>query len=840
MANEKINEYLSSTITPDPLSEFDMDHWTGSAFVSTRITFGALQTALGSGNLGTNNLTQTDPTRTYTFSGNEVSNILIFRNLALNQSLTINAQCDVYNHGLGGIATNTLFGLDTGRALTGGNNSSFGVNALKDMITGVDNVAVGFNAGRFITGGAIDNLAGLQSIYIGSGTQAKADGEANQIVIGFGAVGNGANTVTIGNGNITKNHFSGTICATDFIGVGERNIVTDALGCLKIGTTLGLLSRFATLGSFPNPGDIERIYVANDTDFMYLWDVDSLQYKKIGNEGIYTFDSSFSDDIRLAKLKQDSASSHFTLANASGNAILRVDGLRNLYLDALQAPAGLTHGLTIDDQGLVSSGLGNNIYDSDGTLLADRLVTGGGKNLTFSGVGVFAVLSTTGVGFSNSTSGDVNFTNLGSGQINLTTVSGNLNLSSGSGNWVVAGAGSGFLTATTGITIASSGANVSIQGLAYPNADATVNFVLKTDGAGVLGFVDVNTLISLGGTGIYGGDGALTGPTVITMTTANTLHFNDGYTKFTSSTTDTGANILLVEDNTNADIFTVNDDMTGIFGKYLGVKDNRTTFQINGNANNSVANAIGLHVKANVDVGTNSDVCLIEHANPAGGSPNVTCSVLRVMGGHNKVTPNLQFGLKVSSHPYTSIGVDITNNVQLRVSHIMRDDTTPPNGTVTAHFENLVSVTSTDADDKFGVKITSTGTFVDTDGPDAINTGLLITVGGADINYALITTGGDIGLSKAAPTARLHVKGVGADASTFGLKVENSSGTATLEVDNAGGLFVTDATISGISGAGSRPVKADASGKLSSVVGFTGSGVFTTFTIVDGIITAAS
>ncbi len=53
MANEKINEYLDSTTVPDNAAYFGFDNWTGSAFLSTKILWSDLKTALGAvGNLG--------------------------------------------------------------------------------------------------------------------------------------------------------------------------------------------------------------------------------------------------------------------------------------------------------------------------------------------------------------------------------------------------------------------------------------------------------------------------------------------------------------------------------------------------------------------------------------------------------------------------------------------------------------------------------------------------------------------------------------------------------------------------------------------------------------------
>ncbi len=94
---------------------------------------------------------------------------------------------------------------------TGDYNTANGMSSLTGNTTGSYNTALGFDAGRYITGGTIDNSIGSSSVFIGYKTRAANDNEANQIVIGASATGNGSNSVTLGNTSITKTILQGNI-----------------------------------------------------------------------------------------------------------------------------------------------------------------------------------------------------------------------------------------------------------------------------------------------------------------------------------------------------------------------------------------------------------------------------------------------------------------------------------------------------------------------------------------------------------------------------------------------------------------------------------------------------
>lgn len=143
---------------------------------------------------------------------------------------------------------NTVVGADACALLTSGNqNTGVGDGALKNIISRSGNVAVGADAGRYAGYGPSDpNERSINSIYIGANSRAFDVGftVTNEVVIGHSAVGNGDNTVTIGNLSNTDIYCNGNVVLQD------KNIVlSDATGT-KIGTTAS--QKLAFYGDTPN------------------------------------------------------------------------------------------------------------------------------------------------------------------------------------------------------------------------------------------------------------------------------------------------------------------------------------------------------------------------------------------------------------------------------------------------------------------------------------------------------------------------------------------------------------------------------------------------------------
>ena len=95
---------------------------------------------------------------------------------------------------------------------TGSNNTSLGSNAAVQLTTGDNNLFLGNSSGTQIANNS--NLTSLSnSVLIGAGARTAANAEINEIVIGYNAVGNGSNTIQLGNASITNVNTKGSITA---------------------------------------------------------------------------------------------------------------------------------------------------------------------------------------------------------------------------------------------------------------------------------------------------------------------------------------------------------------------------------------------------------------------------------------------------------------------------------------------------------------------------------------------------------------------------------------------------------------------------------------------------
>ncbi len=98
---------------------------------------------------------------------------------------------------------------------TGSNNVGIGTNTLYNLSSGDNNTAIGMDAGKLAGSGAGVNLTNSnRGVYIGTGARAGTNTSTNEVVIGYNAVGNGINTVTVGNASNTATYFTGDINLT--------------------------------------------------------------------------------------------------------------------------------------------------------------------------------------------------------------------------------------------------------------------------------------------------------------------------------------------------------------------------------------------------------------------------------------------------------------------------------------------------------------------------------------------------------------------------------------------------------------------------------------------------
>jgi hypothetical protein len=131
---------------------------------------------------------------------------------------------------LGGLTTgsyNTAVGADAMGSTTYGTwNTAIGTNALKDCTssynTGVGryvlknvtqnyNTGLGYDAAIYIADGTTAATTVQNSVYIGANARASANSIINEIAIGYGVIGNGSNTVTLGSTSITSTYLQGSV-----------------------------------------------------------------------------------------------------------------------------------------------------------------------------------------------------------------------------------------------------------------------------------------------------------------------------------------------------------------------------------------------------------------------------------------------------------------------------------------------------------------------------------------------------------------------------------------------------------------------------------------------------
>ena len=121
---------------------------------------------------------------------------------------------------------------------TGNENTAQGLFALIHNTTGSNNLGLGYHAGSYLGDLWTPNTTPSQSLFLGALTKAHADGETNQIVIGYNATGLGSNTVVLGNSSITTTALMGNVGIGTTAPVASLDLSqkTDAVA-LPVGTT---------------------------------------------------------------------------------------------------------------------------------------------------------------------------------------------------------------------------------------------------------------------------------------------------------------------------------------------------------------------------------------------------------------------------------------------------------------------------------------------------------------------------------------------------------------------------------------------------------------------------
>ena len=219
--------------------------------------------------------------------------------------------------------TQTLYSNTSGSA-----NMALGYRALYSLVgSHNDNVAIGANAGRYYNGSSSNVLTIADAcIFLGSSAYALADGDANEIVIGYCTTGNGSNTVTLGNSSITDQYFTGNGHFTGRVteqGTFAEIYVADATASQAIatGTTYTKLTTFTTNGQSSNctsDATNDKITVTKTGRYLVTCSI---------NASSGTANSTFKFAAFLNGVEQSNIHAHRKYAAAGDNGSCSISGI---------------------------------------------------------------------------------------------------------------------------------------------------------------------------------------------------------------------------------------------------------------------------------------------------------------------------------------------------------------------------------------------------------------------------------------------------------------------------------------------------------------------------------
>jgi hypothetical protein len=224
---------------------------------------GQLNTFVGIG-AGTSNTTGSTnfAVGSYALQSNTTGN----QNLALGAG-ALRANTNGYNNTA--IGTSGLF------YNNGSYNTAIGTNTLFSA-SGWDNLAVGYGAGY---NPAFQLTSLSQTVFMGSGATAAANGLSNAVAIGYNTQATQSNQVTLGNSSITQTLLNGNVAiGTSNLGSGGSNALLLADGAKPTGLsgTAGLYAAVGTnnvteLFGFDGMGNVKQLtsHACDAPDWMY-------------------------------------------------------------------------------------------------------------------------------------------------------------------------------------------------------------------------------------------------------------------------------------------------------------------------------------------------------------------------------------------------------------------------------------------------------------------------------------------------------------------------------------------------------------------------------------------
>lgn len=249
-------------------------------------------------------------------------------------------------------------------------NIGIGDMALSNNLTGNNNIAIGTNAGHFFQGKTVNSSLN-NSIFIGTAAKAYSSTDINEIVIGDQVIGNGSNSITLGNDKNQKTILTGNVG----IGLKSPKQKLDIVGNMRLINGFGNVKVILDGGK----GNSEVTYQKNgkyrgavgynvDQDYLYLYQGGNVKIKngsiKVDKDFLYTNTKQYTAQIpSIAFRKHDLLDKD--RINFSDNGIGFVSGLTSSGNNAIElmAPVSLPQGAKIVKFRLVSSAA-NTLFDA--------------------------------------------------------------------------------------------------------------------------------------------------------------------------------------------------------------------------------------------------------------------------------------------------------------------------------------------------------------------------------------------------------------------------------------------------------------------------------------------
>jgi hypothetical protein len=327
---------------------------------------------------------------------------------------------------------------------TGSNNTAVGNDSLYSNITGGKNTGIGAAAGYYIADGSTPNTTSDFSIYLGADTKASADNAQNEVVIGYNAIGNGSNTVTIGNSSITSNKLFGKVIHADAVNADESATLGQINTALAGYVTLGTAQTITAQKTFTTSGSSDTMIISHGSGSGFALDVikagsgEAIRVQKTSGSGNAMTISGGNFEAGTI-VKTGGTSSQFLKADGSvdSSTYLTTGSAASIYLPlaggtltgALNGTsANFTGGVTINGLTFV-----NNTSDTTARLLLRNTTTGADAGgLDIREIGVDASINNASNGsLSLSTNNTTRLTLASTGAANFSTSAsvGGLNLS---------------------------------------------------------------------------------------------------------------------------------------------------------------------------------------------------------------------------------------------------------------------------------------------------------------------------------------------------------------------------------------------------------------------------